>query len=191
MDFTYKYLSRFLSARKRLAITAFAEALHNCFKDGLNGTQDYRALAGWVIVIPLVYPIVTNIIKCVTTGYRMNFISGLALMFFSFIISYTRPCKLTIANLSFSYHFMICGILNIAHHLWLYESDQSTGTETLEVTLIIVPAISHILVLTWVVYTLIHRIMKCCGYQYDLTYAIKQYFCRMWSGYQAIPGLPA
>ena len=42
----YRYLSRFLSARKRLAITAFAEALHSCFKDGLNGTRDYRALAG-------------------------------------------------------------------------------------------------------------------------------------------------
>ena len=42
----YQYLSRFLSARKQLAITAFAEALHSCFKDGLNGTRDYRALAG-------------------------------------------------------------------------------------------------------------------------------------------------
>ena len=37
----YRYLSRSLSARKRLAITAFAEALHSCFKDGLNGTHDY------------------------------------------------------------------------------------------------------------------------------------------------------
>ena len=41
----YQYLSRFLSARKRLAITAFAEALHSYFKDGLNGNRDYRALA--------------------------------------------------------------------------------------------------------------------------------------------------
>ena len=33
-----RYISRCLSARKRLAITTFAEALHSCFKDGLNGT---------------------------------------------------------------------------------------------------------------------------------------------------------
>ena len=39
-------LSRCLGPRKRLAITAFAEALNFCFKDGLNGTRDYRALAG-------------------------------------------------------------------------------------------------------------------------------------------------
>ena len=44
----YGYLSRFISGRKRLAITAFAEALQVCFKDGLNGTRDYRALAGLI-----------------------------------------------------------------------------------------------------------------------------------------------
>ncbi|CAI8009090.1 hypothetical protein GBAR_LOCUS6154 [Geodia barretti] len=49
----YRYLSRFLSARKRLAITAFAEALHSCFKDGLNGTRDYRALAGGTVFVVL------------------------------------------------------------------------------------------------------------------------------------------
>ena len=49
----YRYPSRFLSARKRLAITAFAEALHSCFKDGLNGTHDYRALAGATFFIAL------------------------------------------------------------------------------------------------------------------------------------------
>ena len=50
----YRRLSQLISTRKQLAITAFAEALHNCFKDGLNGTRDYRALAGLVI---LVYPV--------------------------------------------------------------------------------------------------------------------------------------
>ena len=38
-----RYLSRCLSARIRLAITTFAEALHKCFKDGLNGTR-----TGWL-----------------------------------------------------------------------------------------------------------------------------------------------
>ena len=156
----YGHLSRFLSARKRLAITTFAEALHNCFKDGLNGTRDYRALAGWLIVNLLLYGIIVNIVKFVATGYKMDVIGGLTLIFASFVFSYVRPCKLTIANLSFSYHSMILGILGIICHLWVHESDNSTGTETLELTFIIVPAISHILVLTWAGYTLTHRIVK-------------------------------
>ena len=34
----YHQLSQLISSRKQLAITAFAEALNHCFKDGLNGT---------------------------------------------------------------------------------------------------------------------------------------------------------
>jgi hypothetical protein len=50
----YRYLSQYLSARKRLGITAFTETLHSCFKDGLNGTRDYRALAGiFVMIVPM------------------------------------------------------------------------------------------------------------------------------------------
>ena len=46
----YRYIVRFISARKRLAITAFAEALNKCFKDGLNGTRDYRGLPGLLLI---------------------------------------------------------------------------------------------------------------------------------------------
>ena len=56
----YGYLSRCISGRKRLAITAFAEALQVCFKDGLNGTRDYRALAGLITLIPIVYIFMTG-----------------------------------------------------------------------------------------------------------------------------------
>ena len=51
----YRYLSQFISTRKRLAITAFAEALHKCFKDGLKDTRDYRAYAGLLILLPIPY----------------------------------------------------------------------------------------------------------------------------------------
>ena len=54
---TYRYISQFLSPRKRLAITAFVEAIHSCFKDGLNGTRDYRALAGLTPVFFILYGI--------------------------------------------------------------------------------------------------------------------------------------
>ena len=56
----YRYLSQFISARKRLVITAFAEALHKCFKDGLNDTRDYRAFAGLLMLFPIPYIIITH-----------------------------------------------------------------------------------------------------------------------------------
>ena len=108
----YNSLSRFVSVRKRLAITAFAETLHNCFKDGLNGTRDYRALAGLIIPAAIVSDLISIFIgSYVLKGYSFRLTGGLLMMFFSLILSYMRPCKFTIANLSLSYHVMMVGIL--------------------------------------------------------------------------------
>ena len=188
----YRYLSQFISARKRLAITAFAEALHNCFKDDLNGTRDYRALAGGFILVGAVLTVIIIIIGLVTWGYTLEFLLGLELISLSLILSYMRPCKSTIANLSLSYHSMILGILSITLHLWQW--DLSTGTETLMETYIILPVISHVLVSIWVMYTLINRIMSHFGYQSDcrealtnLANAVKWYFQRKRGSYQVLP----
>ena len=51
----YERPSRCCSPRKRIAIKTFAEALHSCFKNGLNGTRDYRAVSGFLILAPLLY----------------------------------------------------------------------------------------------------------------------------------------
>ena len=50
----YERLSR-CSPRKRIAIKTFVEALHSCFKNGLNGTRDYRVVSGFLIIAPLLY----------------------------------------------------------------------------------------------------------------------------------------
>ena len=47
----YRDASRLISPRKRLAITVFVETLNSCFKDGLNGTIDYRAVAGLLLIL--------------------------------------------------------------------------------------------------------------------------------------------
>ena len=134
----YCFLSRLLSARKRLAIKAFVEALHNCFKDGLNGTRDYRQLAGLSILVGIIYPLIDYYFwKIAAIRYSL---SGFTLTIVSLFISYARPCKSVLANLSLSYHIMVMGMLSIAVSLW--KNDLSTGTETLKVLFIITPIIS-------------------------------------------------
>ena len=105
----------FISTRKQLAITTFAEALHNCFKDGLDGTRDYRSLARLII---LGLPIGSLIIYITwlaavswTTGYPRHCTTGFLFFALSLVVAYVRPCKLTLANLSLSYHAFMLGIL--------------------------------------------------------------------------------
>ena len=156
----YRYLSRFISARKRLAITAFVEALHNCFKDGLNGTRDYRALAGFMMLVSIFGPIADYTIQ---RDYSSQFTNGIVCIFLSFIIAYLRPCKLTIANFSLSYHSMVLGIFSIADGIWKH--DLLTMTYSIELTFIVVPVISHILVFLWAGYVFTRRILAHFGYQ--------------------------
>ena len=194
----YRYLSQFLSARKRLAITAFAEALHNCFKDGLNNTRDYRALVG-IVLLGRIIEIITILLYISKTYLSPDVYIGCLFIFLSFLLSYLRPCKLTIANLSLSYHLMVTGLLSIALHLWRH--DMSTGTELLEGATIIFPVISHILMLIWAGYIFFKWIMSHCGYQFntcdckaalsDLANATKQYFHRRRGGYQVLANAAA
>ena len=179
----YRYLSRFISARKTLAITAFVEALHNCFKNGLNGTRDYRALAGFFPFYPFLYTALRHVI--VAAGYSSNTASVIISMVLACLVSYIQPCKLPLANLSLSYHHMMTGILCIAHSLW--EDDLSTGTETLELTIISIPIISHVLIFMWIGYTITQRIYAHPRCQLNhLLILVKQYFHRRRDDYQEL-----
>ena len=190
----YECLSRVVSARKRLAITAFAEAINNCFKDGLNGTRDHRSLAGFITSLAIVVIAVTKIIV-ETTHIRSSTAYLLTSMFFSLIVFYVRPCKLTIANLSLGYHFLAIGLLCFAVRWWKYYPSIQTGT--LEKIFVIIPATSHILVFMWAGYTVTRRIMSHFGYQLnphdckaaltDLVNAVKQQFNRRRGSYQVLP----
>ena len=88
----YRYLSRCISARKRLAITAFAEALQVCFKDGLNGTRDYRAMAGLISLVPLIH-IAFLWFTHYLTHFSRSILIDINFIITCCIITYIQPCK--------------------------------------------------------------------------------------------------
>ena len=176
----------------RLGITAFAEALHCCFKDGLNGTQDYRASAGLVILLYPASSLVTSALHM--TGYGWNIDASCKFFVASLLLSQIRPCKSAIANFSLAYHSTVLGIHALAKQIW--DNEMSTRTESLELTIIILPLISHILVFIWVGYTVSHYVMLQCGYSprhervlTRLRMIASQYFHRNCGGYQALPNM--
>ena len=150
----YRYLSQYISARKRPAITAFVEAIHSCFKDGLNGTRDYRALAGLMPFLVIPFSTVAMIIRAI--GYFQNLAIAFLLGVSSFTVLCLRPFKSTISNVSLAFHFLISTILAIVIYLWNNETD--VYTETLGVTIIILPVIVHFLLFMWIGYRIVRYI---------------------------------
>ena len=191
----YRRLSQLISTRKQLAITAFAEALHNCFKDGLNGTRDYRALAGLII---LGYPVaallsyLTLKIVAPPTGLTRHIIEGYMSFALSLVVSYVRPCKSTLANFSLSYHVFMLGVLLFGKNYWYI--DISVKTEALELTFIIIPFLSHMFVFFWVVYIICRYVkinvlsqINLCHRNTFLSVCRQYFFWRNRNGYQELP----
>ena len=160
----YRYLSRFLSARKGLAITAFAEALHSCFKDGLDGTRDYRALAGAPPFVLLMFTAITHILEYFIHDRARHTQSQVMWMMLVCLVSYLKPCKSAIANISLVFHMTLYGILTCVANLWEY--DLSVGTYTLELMFIVTLLSPHILVAAWAGYTLTKHTLTRFGYQF-------------------------
>ena len=161
----YRYLSRFLSARKRLAITAFAEALHSCFKDGLNGTRDYRAMAGATSFLLPLYSAISYFPKrSFYSGGTSNIVEIILWMILACIVSNVKPCKSPDANISLSFHMTMLGILTCLAYLWVF--DLSVETNTLELMFIVTFLSPHILVAVWAGYTLTKHTLTRFGYQF-------------------------
>ena len=146
----YRWISQFISARKQLAITTFVEALNHCFKDGLNGTRDYRAFAGFLIVgIPTVSLLMLAIASIV--GSHSNVLD---VPWLSFLLIYLRPFKSTIANMSVGFYFVLFSIFVIAYRYWMLRSTLLWQTFSF-----LLP-ISQVPVLFWALYNLVCYIRK-------------------------------
>ena len=188
----YRYLSRFLSARKRLAITAFAEALHSCFKDGLNGTRDYRAMAGGTFFITLPLGAIIYFSRRVISGGTLRIVQIMLWMILACIVSYVKPCKSAVANISLSFHMTMYGNLICLTYLWEYHL--SVETDTLELMFIVTFLLPHILVAVWAGYTLTKHTLTRFGYQFhgpgckvalsDMANGVRLCLCRRHRGYQ-------
>ena len=155
----YEYFSRSISARKRLAITAFTEALQACFKDGLNGTRDYRALPGLIPVLLLIC-YVFNWILIIGFGWSPAVASAFFAVFTGCVFLYLQPFKQAIGNISIGLHLMLLSILRLIQRWWLNESE---STETLVLALVMISLLPHVLVCTWAGYMLVQCIMGRCG----------------------------
>ena len=146
----YRWISQFISARKQLAITTFVEALNHCFKDGLNDTRDYRALAGFLIVGIPTFSLLMWVIASFTGGHS----SVLGVPWLSLLLICFHPFKSTIANMSVGFYSVLFSIFLIAYQYW-----QLTETLLWQMFSFLLP-LSQVPVLIWALYNLVCYIRK-------------------------------
>ena len=187
----YAHLVHFISPRKQIAIKIFAETFQASFKDGLNGTRDYRMLPGLAILACAVY-IMYMIVDSVSHQSQMvEVYSALGFVYItaSLAVSCAQPCKTLIANNSLCFHFTLFGVWRILLGMWV--QDMALGTEALALALVLLPLTPHLFLSVWVLYKaavyLLHRhygieanspwdVVK-CGYQLMTVHCCKCEHC--------------
>ena len=160
----YAYLVHFISPRKQIGIKIFAETFQASFKDGLNGTRDYRMLPGLGILSCAVYIVAESVRRQspIVEGYiALGFVYITA----SLVTSCAQPCKTSIANDSLCFHFTLFGVWTILLGMWI--QDMALGTEALALALVLLPLTPHLFLSLWLLYKasvyLLHRCYRIGG----------------------------
>ena len=150
-------LERIIGQRKRIILNTFVETLHSCYKDGLNGTRDYRSSLGIIMLVT----IVVVFVNAHDTGhYTLGsyLIMGCLLMVTAFIVAYVRPCKTFIGNLSLSFHTVISCSSCAQLIVWM-GTNISMDVTVMANVFAVINFLPHFLIAMWIGYKALHKMM--------------------------------
>ena len=139
------------SHRIQIVLNTFVETFHGTFKDGLNGTRDYR-----MILITVMFTTIVASVGVVLDIYII-FSYGVALLVLSsFLIAYVRPCKSFLTNLSLSFHMML--VATACYIVACWNSNTSLKMSSLAMLFAGVFLVPHIIMMSWAMYKLLHKV---------------------------------
>ena len=145
-----------LSPRKQLLLHIFADAFQCCYKDGMNGTYDFRFLSPVPLFLYLTLVLVTTHLGSMKLHlFRVLIFSALFLVL-SIAIAYVKPYKSGYMNFSLSFHTAILGFGNCMAALWL--EGQIFSTQLLAPVFTFLVALPHLFALMTAVYYILNRI---------------------------------
>ena len=150
-----KLSSQYLSARKQLAIKIFVETVNCGFKNGLNGTRDYRMIPGIMILLVIIYAILRSVLYPYIFDGTPLLEVGMIMILSAFLVSYLRPCKDLITNMSLSFNLLLLGVLSFLLTLWW--QDMLLNSELLASFISTLTFIPHVMMLFWVLYCVLQR----------------------------------
>ena len=148
-------LNNCCSHRIQIALNTFVETFQGTFKDGLNGTRDYRVLSAVTLITVMFTTIVASV--GVVLYIYIIFSYGVALLVLSsFLIAYVRPCKSFLTNLSLSFHMML--VATACYIVSCWNGNTSLKVSSLAMLFAGIFLIPHIIMISWAMYKLLHTV---------------------------------
>ena len=135
----YTKISHWISPKWRLRIKTYVEICQSCFKDGTNGTRDYRSFSGLNVLCfvlgPQIIMVITGIVVSdVTTAYSLAVVIGIE----AFVWSLLQPYKERVSNV-LTTGLLINGSMVLATAAHVYDNRKNKNYKTILIILIFIP----------------------------------------------------
>ena len=155
MKMLRRKVSNYCSQRIQIVLNIFVETFQGTFKDGLNGTKDYRMFPAILATIIMS----TTLLGSFGNSFNMYlpFYTLTLLVLLSFVIAFARPCKSFLTNLSLSFHMMWSATAGVFLMGWIGNVNISSLLLVKLFTCVVV--VPHILMTSWAIYKLLHNIL--------------------------------
>ena len=144
------------SRRLLLGLNTFVETFQGPFKDGSNGTRDFRTVPGLFALL----------IVCLgafgwfahSIAYRNSFLPGFLLLVIlsSVLCAYVHPFKSSSSNYSATFHLLWMAALGMMTILWT--QDFIMDTKTLAFSFAFILPIPHLVMFVWVCYKIENKL---------------------------------
>ena len=120
--FSTRFFVRFFRCgpRMQLFLRTFTDAFQSCYKDGLNGTYDFRFLSS-VPMFSYILLVIRSFIVDSQKSYVFVIYCGISFLS-TLVFAYSRPFKTLYMNFSFSFYSTVVGLMFGMYYLW-FESD--------------------------------------------------------------------
>ena len=144
--------------RKRIILNIFVDTYWSGFRDGLDGGRDYRR------VYPITMIVIVGLIVGLCDAKYNSFPDMYFIIFFpaftilAFAVSYFRPCKTVVMNVSLSFHFIIIGLSALTFALWFH--DFFLDAKSLGIALTVFLTLPHVVMFFWLLYNKV----DCCEF---------------------------
>ena len=105
-------------------------------------------IPGVIILLALVFSLLVPTLPHYGFGGFSPLTIGLIFVFVSYIVSFLRPCKSLLMNMSISFHLLLMGVISLSIALWW--QDLILDSEILASAIALLSVIPHALMVLWV-----------------------------------------
>ena len=137
----YRHISSHISPKWRIRIKTYSELFHGSFKDGTNGTRDYRFLSVLVLLffgfVPQLLPLLITVV--LQDKYDASlYIMAIFFSIVAFLCTLLQPYKARLAN-AFTTGLLVTLSILIAIAAAVYDETKSARVEIWAFFLSVVP----------------------------------------------------